>query len=899
MKSSNEGAGGVLQRLLQEKLRIAGPAEQRSLLTLQHQAAGAVVQGVTGVASQTSTVPSTTIQPVLASEPSVSSNESLAYESRQVARQEPQGQEHQGGESLEKQSQWGAAAPTPALLQEELPSYEEAKAHSQLYGGFSTASLQVQPGKAMGTMGTQGQATFYLAGTLGSHKGRTEGRASLQRNSPLPIVQDDGLKDLKQGHVRSLSERLMQKTLQNSGAKTSQPQPDSVPEVYGASFRGPPPDYPFIWGPNGPTTSLQSIWSSPPLPPTPATAEIVRYQAPPEYSATRQATSTVSAAAATAPHLQFHSPSGSQGSVSSLSGMTVLSPAGLPPVCPYGSLGFTGAFGMHGPEALARVQHTANILAENNRVLRSELDVVSEKATRVQKLEQEMQRIVEHYDSLVMSTSKRENLEKAMQMKLESEIRRLHESNRDLRDRLETKSKQLSSRENDGAEENRLVIAKLVTQNKENLVAKEKMDVEVSAMRTTNSDQRRHIELLNQALNTAQAKNVKLEEELRKKQFYVEKVEKLQQALSHLQAACEKREQLERRLRTRLERELETLRAQQRKGSSSPSGINEQNASGLMELLREKEERILALEADMTRWEQKYLEENAMRYFAMDAAATAATQRDTTLITHSPHGSFSESSLEVCMPEEEDGLLLSNRRCHEMESRIKTLHAQIIEKDAMIKVLQQRSRKEHKAESSPASSGLRPAKSVPAISPMSLMPPGTAPLHRKAIIAALPQSPLPEEQLSLRTGSLSGLTTANSTEDAKASLPPTGPLARLASPPLLHRTASPSQMYRIVSSLQPSLHSKSSSKDSSTQTEASRNAAIADADRRKCNTLPRGSKCMSGFSSLYTSESHERLDLKSVNEKIVHECRSLLSLSLTGAALAEDTSDGETVEILI
>lgn len=42
---------------------------------------------------------------------------------------------------------------------------------------------------------------------------------------------------------------------------------------------------------------------------------------------------------------------------------------------------------------------------------------------------------------------------------------------------------------------------------------------------------------------------------------------------------------------------------------------------------REREERILALEADITKWEQKYLEESTMRQFAMDAAATAAAQR--------------------------------------------------------------------------------------------------------------------------------------------------------------------------------------------------------------------------------------------------------------------------------
>lgn len=47
----------------------------------------------------------------------------------------------------------------------------------------------------------------------------------------------------------------------------------------------------------------------------------------------------------------------------------------------------------------------------------------------------------------------------------------------------------------------------------------------------------------------------------------------------------------------------------------------------LQQQLREKEECILALEADITKWEQKYLEESTMRQFAMDAAATAAAQR--------------------------------------------------------------------------------------------------------------------------------------------------------------------------------------------------------------------------------------------------------------------------------
>ncbi|NXP77533.1 AMOL1 protein, partial [Ramphastos sulfuratus] len=248
--------------------------------------------------------------------------------------------------------------------------------------------------------------------------------------------------------------------------------------------------------------------------------------------------------------------------------------------------------------------------------------------------------------------------------------------------------------------------------DKEHLKEKEKLEMELAAVRSANEDQRRHIEILDQALNNAQAKVIKLEEELRRKQAYVEKVEKLQQALTQLQAACEKREQMERRLRTRLERELDSLRMQQRQGSYQASSLPEHNAPALMELVREKEERILALEADMTKWEQKYLEESTIRHFAMNAAATAATERDTLAPSHSRNGSYGESALEVRSWQEEEEIVQANRRCQDMEYTIKNLHAKIIEKDAMIKVLQQRSRKDPgKADSA----SLRPARSVPSI----------------------------------------------------------------------------------------------------------------------------------------------------------------------------------------
>uniref|UniRef100_A0A672YQ89 Angiomotin n=1 Tax=Sphaeramia orbicularis TaxID=375764 RepID=A0A672YQ89_9TELE len=317
---------------------------------------------------------------------------------------------------------------------------------------------------------------------------------------------------------------------------------------------------------------------------------------------------------------------------------------------------------------MARAHQMVDVLTEENRMLRQEMEVCREKVTKLHKVKSSWWS--EAYENLAKSSSKREALEKTMRNKLELEVRRLHDFNRDLRERMETANKQLAAKECEGSEDNRKTISQLLTQNKETLREKEKLEMELNALRSTTEDQRRHIEIRDQALNNAQAKVVKLEEELKKKQVYVEKVERMQQALAQLQAACEKREQLEHRLRTRLERELESLRMQQRQGGSQSSGTipSEYNATALMEHLREKEERILALEADMTKWEQKYLEESVMRPFALDAAASVATQ---------------SSSYDT-------SILMANRRCLDME--IKNLHAQIIEKDAMIKVLHQPSK---------------------------------------------------------------------------------------------------------------------------------------------------------------------------------------------------------------
>ncbi|NWI97581.1 AMOL2 protein, partial [Pitta sordida] len=677
MRTAEDSNGTVLHRLIQEQLRYGNLTENRTLLAIQQQA----LRGG-GAGSPRSSLES------------LSPEESQMVQ--QSTRQEPQGQEHHSDHVYLENSVYRLCPPKA----EELPTYEEAKAHSQLFAS------------QRGAAGT---------GIRGENPPR--GAESGARRP------DEGLKELKHGHVRSLSERLMRMSLERNGAKAQSPisashsfpqlsrqhQPGALrgQHLEGTEPRGPPPEYPYV-------IPSQDAYLAEPRPcsregPGFQHPEISFYDSVILRWIFSHVPPTLDHPSSLCPHRVLPTPV----------------PAAFLPLCP-GALGPAGVEALVSAQAVSagsRLARADAVLRDNERLqrdnerLRRELESCAEKASRIQKLESEIQRISEDYENLVKASSKREALEKAMRNKRDSEMRRLQDFNRDLKERLESANKQLASKIQESQESNQGSVAKLLAQSYEHQQEKEKLEREVSLLRSANEDQRRRAELLEQALGSAQARAAKVEAELRKKRAYVEKVERLQAALGQLQAACEKREQLELRLRTRLEQELKMLRAQQRQAGAAGGGTPELSAHTLSEQLREKEEKILALEADMTKWEQKYLEECTMRQFAMDAAATAAAQRDTTLISHSPRHSPNSSFNE--------DLLLASHKHQEMENRLKALHAQILEKDAVIKVLQQRSRRD----SSKALQGsLRPAKSVPSIFAASAAPswPGPGQAERSA-----------------------------------------------------------------------------------------------------------------------------------------------------------------------
>ncbi|XP_078266724.1 angiomotin-like 2a [Rhinoraja longicauda] len=678
MRTAEDSSGTVLHRLIQEQLRYGNLTDTRALLAIQQQA----MRG--GCSSPRSSL------------------ESLTQEECQMVqhstRQEPQGQEHQG-DPLHSENMRHRLHQLQ-LNGEPLPSYEEAKAQSQLLAGqrqWQAAGVGPYPAAVTSHAPAEGKPIT----------GRTQ-----------PDLQGDGLKELKHGHVRSLSERLMQLSLERNGAKApiTMSSSQSFPQLskrqkqpvlagyqgycLSLDHRDPPPEY-F-------PTARQAA------PSLPSTQQLYQESSTPwsdgmqngperrGYNAHGQAPRVTQAEALHPAQQQRHH-------LLSTPQMEVVVVTGAPQdSCQFVPVDHVAL--------INRAQQMVEMLLKENENLRKELEGHTEKAIKIQKLEREIQRISEAYDNLVKASSKREILEKTMRNKMEGEIRRLHDFNRDLREKLGSANKLLTTKECEASEDGQSILSKLIVQNREQQQEKEQLRKELSLSYSRNEDQHRRMQLLDHALNNTQSKVVRLEDEMRKKRAYVERVEKLQHALAQLQAACEKREQLELRLRNRLEQELKSLRTQQRQATAQNPGAAEYSAPALMELLREKEERILALEADMTKWEQKYLEESTMRQFAMDAAATAATQRDTTIINHSPHhspnSSFNEGSLEKRVYYENGEVIVTNHRHQEMESRIKALHAQILEKDAIIKVLQQRSRRD---QVKPEQLALRPARSVPSI----------------------------------------------------------------------------------------------------------------------------------------------------------------------------------------
>nr|CAD7453097.1 unnamed protein product [Timema tahoe] len=353
------------------------------------------------------------------------------------------------------------------------------------------------------------------------------------------------------------------------------------------------------------------------------------------------------------------------------------------------------------------------ILIQENSSLKQELETCYQKVAKSQKLEQEISKIHRAHEELVQSSERRERLERTARMRLQEDCRRLQEVNRALREQVELLSTQvLTARpQSDLSTDNNLrrelnkrevLIAQLITQNKELVAAKERQEIELTAQRATLQEQRTHIDILDTALTNAQGNVVRLEEECRKKQVYVERVGQLQRALSSLQQASDRREQTERKLRLQLEHELRNERARAGGGcgdegggsrgglgsSSQGAGQGQESGPELKRLLREREEKVMRLEGEVTKWEQRYLEESALRQAAIDAASIP---KDAKIAALEKTSQETERLIAEARSEKirhMDEVHAAQKKLTDLESKTKELESKLAEKDAMIRVLQ-------------------------------------------------------------------------------------------------------------------------------------------------------------------------------------------------------------------
>ncbi|KAF4528223.1 hypothetical protein B566_EDAN014596 [Ephemera danica] len=312
-------------------------------------------------------------------------------------------------------------------------------------------------------------------------------------------------------------------------------------------------------------------------------------------------------------------------------------------------------------------------------------------------MELEVANIHQSHQELMQSSDRREKLERAARQRLQEENRLLRHQYELLLSQLEScPSSGLSG--SSGSSEAILqlrqeiahrdsLLTQLMAQNKDLTGCRERQEIELAAQRATLQEQRTHIDILDAALNNAQANVMRLEEECRKRQLYEERVVQLQQSLSSLQLA-----------REQLEGEINDLRVSRHEKSGS------EDSAELLQKLRDRDEQLLSLEKEVSRWQQWYMEENTLRQAVIDAASIPLDAKIAALEKTSQESERLMAEARSDKIRQLDELHAAQRKIADLESRSQELESRLAEKEAMIKVLQT-AHQHHHSSLIPTSSG--------------------------------------------------------------------------------------------------------------------------------------------------------------------------------------------------
>lgn len=341
------------------------------------------------------------------------------------------------------------------------------------------------------------------------------------------------------------------------------------------------------------------------------------------------------------------------------------------------------------------------VLTEENKGLREKLAIYDKKVSKLQKFELEIQKVHEAYEALVKSSKKREYLEQVMKKRLEEELKMVQQQNECYVRQLEdvgvkpvgTNKRASRIEPVDGSMET------LLAKHKELLTVKERQDIELANARSTILDQKQQIDIL----RTVQS-NVRLEEECQRQQILSEYDQQIQEELASLKEAYEKKEQTEKSIRQKLDKELEYCRSHHKQGTlGKKSDTKKDLNSDIKRMLDEKEAKILQLEKEVIQWKEQHLEESIRKLKLQELEcetrlptyeqALPVSTESLRLPTYEQCPSPVNTETLINEAKEEklknmEEVYQANCKLTELEAQVKSLTSQLSEKEAMLRVYQ-------------------------------------------------------------------------------------------------------------------------------------------------------------------------------------------------------------------
>uniref|UniRef100_A0A7E4V2M5 Angiomotin_C domain-containing protein n=1 Tax=Panagrellus redivivus TaxID=6233 RepID=A0A7E4V2M5_PANRE len=269
-----------------------------------------------------------------------------------------------------------------------------------------------------------------------------------------------------------------------------------------------------------------------------------------------------------------------------------------------------------------------NSLRNENELLRSKVDALEQKLGGLRQLEQAYDLIEKEFEHVVQQREQQELLEKKTMAKMDQQIQRLIAENIALLQRLDTVTnesvtpqmqQQAAAAGDMRTKELTALLNEYVNQNKNLQTQKDRHLVEIEAQNETLKEQRRHIDVLENALQNAQDRIAVKDRQIMESNVLIERCNKLQQMLQSLTEERERRHEEYIKEKAQLEMDLALAKMQKENPKNTRTSPEPEDSTKLRRLLAAKDEKIAKLESDLLQIHRKYADEAGKSEYSIKA----------------------------------------------------------------------------------------------------------------------------------------------------------------------------------------------------------------------------------------------------------------------------------------